>query len=179
MAPKNPADKGVLGHNPGGQEMKTKACNLCHSATRRRFIDFADGEAEPLRIRLKGLPLLVCEQGHRQFMRPQFAAELLRHLTEVDEPGLPAGQETGLFRRHYLCQNCDSELEIKPDHRQIFSIDIELENIDSFTVDLSMPVYRCSACAEEQLHSLREIRKLTAKALADAFLEVDIPPPPA
>lgn len=158
--------------------MNTTTCYRCHGATQLKIIAFADGEAEPLRIRLKDLPLLVCEQGHRQFLRPQFAAELLRLLTEEEEPGLPAGEEKGLFKKHYLCLDCGAELEAKPDHRHTFSIDIELEDIDRFIVDLSMPVYRCSACAKEQLHSLKETRKLTPKALADAFLEADIPPPP-
>ncbi len=51
-----------------------------------------------------------------------------------------------------------------------------MPEIDPIGVDLTMPVYRCSACGKEQLHSLKEIRKLTPEALAHAFQAADIPP---
>lgn len=80
--------------------------------------------------------------------------------------------------KKYLCESCGQALEPKPDHRHTFSINIKLENLDPFGVDLSMPVYKCSACGKEQLHSLKEVRKLTPAAMAHAFEAADIPPPP-
>jgi hypothetical protein len=41
-----------------------------------------------------------------------------------------------------------------------------------------MPVYKYTACGKEQLHSLKEIRKLTPTAMAHAFEAANIPPPP-
>jgi hypothetical protein len=41
-----------------------------------------------------------------------------------------------------------------------------------------MPVYKCSACGKEQMHSLKEVRKLTPAAMAHAFEDANIPPPP-
>ena len=158
--------------------MTSTSCNRCHAETEITVINAADGEAEPLRIRLKGLPLRTCPEGHRQFVRPQFAAELLSHLTEQDEPELPAGREKGLIMKKYLCESCGESLEPKPDHQHTFSIDIELEDLEPFGVDLTMPVYRCSACGKEQLHSLKEVRKLTPAAMAHAFEAAEIPPPP-
>jgi len=163
--------------------MTSTSCNRCHAETEITIINFADGEADSLRIRLKELPLRQCPEGHRQFVRPNFAIELLRHLTEEDEPELPAGKEKGLIMKKYLCESCGEALEPKPDHRHTFSIDIELDDIelddlDPFVVDLSMPVYKCSACAREQLHSLKEVRKLTPAAMAHAFEAANIPPPP-
>ena len=158
--------------------MKAISCSRCQGDTEVKIIGFADGEADPLRIRLKDFPLLTCEQGHRQFVRPEFPAELLEHLTQQDEPELPSGEEKGLFMKKYLCEDCGSELEAKPDHRHNFSLGIELDDLDAFEVDLSMPVYKCSSCGREQLHSLKEVRKLTPQALADAFKAAEIPPPP-
>jgi hypothetical protein len=158
--------------------MNAISCSQCHGDTELTIIGFADGEADPLRIRLKGLPLLACEKGHRQFVRPQFPAELLQHLTQQDEPALPSGEKKGFIIKHYLCEDCGAELEAEPDHLHTFSIGIELDDLDAFEVDLTMPVYKCTACAREQLHSLDEVRKLTPKALAQAFDAADIPPPP-
>ena len=158
--------------------MTSTSCNRCRAETEITIVNFADGEADPLRLRLKEFPLRACPEGHRQFVRPKFAVELLQHLTEEDEPGLPASEEKGLIMKKYLCESCGESLEPKPDHRHTFSIDIRLEDLDPFCVDLSMPVYKCSACGKEQLHSLKEVRKLTPAAMAHAFEAADIPPPP-
>ena len=158
--------------------MKPHSCDRCRGETELTVIDEVGGEADPLRITLINLPLLRCGQGHHQFVRPQFGAELLEHLTQEDEPDLPAGEEKGLFRKKYLCESCGAELEAQPDHRHTFSIEVPLDDVEPVGVELSMPVYRCSACAREQLHSLKEVRKLTPLALAGAFETADIPPPP-
>jgi DNA-directed RNA polymerase subunit RPC12/RpoP len=158
--------------------MRVNACNQCGGETELAVIGFADGNADPLRIRLNDLPLRRCEHGHRQFVRPQFPAELLQHLTRQDEPELPSGEIRGFIKKRYMCQICGEELPLEPDHRHIFSIEIELDGLAPFQVDLTMPVYRCRTCGREQMHSLEELRKLTPKALARAFDEADIPPPP-
>ncbi len=158
--------------------MASTACNQCRAETEVTIVNFADGEAEPLRLRLKEFPLRACAEGHRQFVRPEFAVELLQHLTEEDEPALPAGEEKGLIVKKYLCESCGESLEAKPDHRHTFSIEVKLDDLDPFGVDLTMPVYKCSACGKEQLHSLKEVRKLTPAAMAHAFEDANIPPPP-
>ena len=158
--------------------MTSTSCHRCHAETELTIVHFADGDADSLHIRLKELPLRTCPEGHRQFVRPDFAAELLHHLTEEDEPGLPAGEEKGLLMKKYLCESCHAALEPKPDHRHTFSIEIELDELETFGVDLTMPVYKCSACGKEQMHSLREVRRLTPAAMAHAFEDAKIPPPP-
>jgi DNA-directed RNA polymerase subunit RPC12/RpoP len=158
--------------------MTPRNCDRCHTETEPTTVDSVRGESDPLRIILHGLPLLKCPEGHSQFIRPEFGAELLEHLIQEDEPELPAGEVKGLILKKYLCESCGEELEPKPDHRHSFSIEVPLEEIDPIRVELSMPVYRCSSCGKEQLHSLREVRKLTPAALAEAFKNADIPPPP-
>ncbi|MDH5356820.1 MAG: hypothetical protein OEY09_20435 [Gammaproteobacteria bacterium] len=158
--------------------MQTKPCNRCRGDTELMTSDSVSGEAEPLRITLKNLPLLACQQGHHQFVRPGFGAELLMHLVHEDEPELPAGEEKGFFRKKYLCENCSQSLEPKPDHRHTFSIEVQLKDIEPIDLELSMPVYKCSSCGKEQLHSQKEVLKLTPQALAHVFEAADIPPPP-
>lgn len=158
--------------------MTTRNCERCHGETELTTVESVSGESDPLRITLQGLSLLHCAAGHRQFVRPQFGAELLEHLIQEDEPELPAGEEKGLILKKYLCESCGEALEPKPDHRHSFSIQVPLEAVEPVGVELSMPVYRCSVCGKEQLHSLKEVRKLTPTALAEAFKNAEIPPPP-
>ena len=146
-----------------------------HKAVGNRYDGYKDGlEQSGLEYRAE----LVAQGDNSLGSGESCAAELLQHLIEEDEPELPAGEEKGLILKKFMCDSCHAALEPKPDHKHTFSIEIELEEIDAFGVDLTMPVYKCSACGKEQLHSLREVRKLTPKAMAHAFQDANIPPPP-
>lgn len=154
---------------------KRRACATCHQPTAVERIDEARGEEKELVVTLRGMPVLVCGNGHRQFMTPDFPLLLLDHLTELDEPKLPAGAEKGFIVKHFLCADCGGELRSEPDHAHTFSFDVALPQIDAFAVDLTTPVYRCGRCGREQLHSLKALRKLTPAALAHAFKAAQIP----
>ncbi len=156
--------------------MRTKPCQQCQGETEVSIIDTGEGKADVLTVAIRNMPVATCNQGHRQFVDPSFAARLLDHLTREDEPGLPSGEEKGLFRKHYLCEDCGAELEAHADHRHTFAVDVELPSLDAFQVELTMPVYRCSGCGKDQIHCLGDIRKHTPAALAHAFQSADIPP---
>ncbi len=156
--------------------MTERACSRCREATETTVIDTAAGEAKPLAIAIRGLPVLACSKGHRQFVHREFPRLLLEHLLKEDETALPAGEERGMIFKHFNCSACGAELAPKPDHRHTFTVDISLQDLAPFKVELTMPVYRCSGCEKEQIHSLQEIRKHTPEALAHAFQAAEIPP---
>jgi hypothetical protein len=156
--------------------MSPGTCKLCGGETGLSTIESVAGESHDLTITLRNFPVLSCEQSHYRFIRPEFPAQLLHHLTNREEPELPTGEEKGLIMKRYLCESCGSELDAAPDHRHTFSIDVELEQLEPFHVELTMPVFRCRKCEREQLQSLKEIRKLTPDALTNAFKAADIPP---
>ncbi len=146
-----------------------RSCRTCHSETQPKPLDPIAGEEKALKVTVHGLTVLTCANGHQQFTRAELPLELLNHLVEEAEPTLPAGEETGLLFKHFLCQSCGQELQPKPDHRHSFSFAPSVPDQPGLRIDLTMPVYRCSACDKEQLHSLKEVRKLTPAALAHAF----------
>ncbi len=149
---------------------KPRSCRTCHTETGPRVLDSLTGEDKALKVTLLGLSVLSCANGHLQFTRAELPLELLTHLVDEAEPTLPAGEETGvLMFKHFLCQSCGRELQPKPDHRHSFSFAPRLADQPGLRVELTMPVYRCSACDREQLHSLKELRRLTPAALAHAF----------
>ncbi len=156
--------------------MNTRPCHQCDGETTVRTVDTDEGRAEALGLVIRELPIAVCGEGHRQFVRPAFPAELLDHLTKEDEPELPSGEEKGLIRKHYRCEDCHAELTPPEDHRHTFVVNVELDALDAFRVELTMPVYRCGGCGKLQVHSLKEMRKHTPAALAHAFQSADIPP---
>jgi hypothetical protein len=156
--------------------MPTRACTRCRSNTEPAVLDRATGEAEPLALSVRGMPVLSCAQGHRQFVYPDFPRQLVEHLLEEDEAKLPAGKEKGLLFKHFLCGECGSELSPQPDHRETFPFDVRVGDLGQFKVELTAPVYRCPKCSRQQLHSLKDIRSHTPQALARAFQAADIPP---
>ena len=152
----------------------TRPCHTCRAETTAQQIAHITGQEKDLALTLRGLPILTCASDHKQFVRASFALDLLNHLVEQDEPQLPAGEAKGLLFKHYHCKSCGQELQAKPDHRHTFTLDIALPDTSAFQIDLTSPVYKCSGCGHEQLHSLQEVRKLTPEALVHAFKSAGI-----
>lgn len=156
--------------------MATRICARCHTAMNPAVLDSAVGEAAPLTLRLSGMPVLSCSAGHRRFLRPQFARELIERLMAQDEARIPAGEEKGLLFKRYSC-SCGGELGKRADRQETYGFDLTLADCEPFRVELTAPVYRCPKCAREQVHSLKEVRGRMPQALAEAFRAAGIPPP--
>jgi DNA-directed RNA polymerase subunit RPC12/RpoP len=129
----------------------------------------ATGQEGAMRIALRRMPELFCTGAHRYFIHPEFPLWLMTHLRDEDEAKLPAGQAKGFIIKHYVCSQCGKDLEPKEDHRHAFQVRLAFRDTPEFEVEISMPVYKCTACAREQLHSLEEARKLTPAALVQTF----------
>ena len=156
--------------------MTERKCQRCRAETEMTVIDMAEGEAKPLAIAIRGMPVLACPRGHRQFMDREFPRRLLERLLKDDDAVPPAGRQTGMIFKHYKCADCGAELATSPDHRHTFEVDVSLEDLAPFRVELTMPVYRCPNCEKEQIHSRKEVMKQTPEALAQAFQAAEIPP---
>ncbi len=154
-----------------------KPCPLCEMPLILRRLTPFSGDEKPLRITLAGMPALACTAPHTYFVEPAFPMWLMNHLVEEDEAKLPAGEGKGLIVKHYLCADCGKPLEAKQDHRHSFRVPMSYKDYAGFEVEISMPVYKCGGCGKEQLHSLRELRKLTPAALVHAFKAAGIKPP--
>lgn len=156
--------------------MTFRSCVRCHGATRSSVLERAAGDAGPIALQVESLPILACDQGHRQFLHADFPRRLLEHLLDEDEGRLPAGKEQGLLIKHYHCGQCGARLNAQADHRQTFRFDVALDGSEAFRIALTAPVYRCPACSREQVHSLRDVRRRTPEALTRVFQAAGIPP---
>jgi hypothetical protein len=146
-----------------------RRCETCRGETTMKLAGPFTGDDRDLTLTLQGLPVLECANGHRQFVHPDFALQLLAHLTEEDEAKLPAASTKGVLFKHFLCTDCGTELQAKTDHAHTFSVDVALPAAPPFHIDLTMPVYHCTACGKDQLHSIKDVRTRTPRALMQAF----------
>jgi len=146
-----------------------RPCPTCKSETERHRIDTARGLEDPLAVTVHGLPVLRCGEGHVHFVAMDYPLKLVEHLMKEDEPELPAADRKGLLFRKSVCHDCGAALEAEADHRHTFEVSVVLDDDPPVGVELSMPVYRCSGCGKQQLHSLDELREHTPGALAKAF----------
>jgi DNA-directed RNA polymerase subunit RPC12/RpoP len=156
--------------------MATAICKRCRAQTEPARLETAAGKSDSIGITIHDMPVLACPNGHRQFVKQDFALKLVEHLVKEDEAGLPAGREKGLIFTHYHCGACGEELGKDAARRETFALEVSLPDYAPFRVEVTAPLYRCPKCSKEQLHSLEEVRKATPPALAEAFRAADIPP---
>ena len=147
----------------------SRRCPICKSDTAPARVVSTSGADSSLEVTVKGMPVLECTQGHRLFALADFPLLLLDHLLEQDEPRLPISQAKGMVFKHYSCSSCGGELVAQDNRSHTFHVDVELPELPTFGIDLTLPVSHCSRCGRDQLHSLKELRSHTPAALAHAF----------
>ncbi len=148
---------------------QNRPCPSCRGDTTLEKVQEATGREDPLAVTLRGLPVLRCGEGHVHFTAVDFPLKLLEHLVKEDEKELPHAQKKGIIFKHFHCEDCNEELQAKPDHRHVFEVEMKMPDVAPFIVDLSMPVYKCGGCGKQQIHNLDELKEHTPGALARAF----------
>ena len=151
------------------------ACRQCKAAMSVRPVDPVCGEEGALKVTLIQLPALVCPNTHRRFVRPEFPLTLLERVSGQDIDTLPEGKKSGLLFKSYQCGGCGAAIG-KEGRRETFDFDVVLGELPPFRVELETPLYKCSACAKEQLRTRDEIRKLLPAAMARAFKAANLRP---
>jgi hypothetical protein len=122
-----------------------------------------------MRIALRGLPVLACGVPHRHFAGREFPLWLLDALVDGEIPKIPAGETKGLLFRKHVCGGCGAQLALPGEERRTFSFSLAWKQTPAFTVDVTVPLYRCAGCGREQAGSREELAKLAPNALVHAF----------
>ena len=152
------------------------ACKQCKAPMSLHPVDPVCGEEGALKVTLIQLPALVCPNTHRRFVRPEFPLTLLERVSGTDLDTLPEGKKSGLLFKSYQCGGCSAMLEKEASRRETFDFDVMLEELPPFRVELEAPLYKCSACAREQLRTRDDLRKLLPAAMARAFKAANLRP---
>lgn len=150
-------------------------CRQCDTEMHPETIDTVKGQHGMLQVTMSGFPVMVCERGHRHFMIPDFPMKLMQRVANERHITLPAGNKKGLIFKKYLCGRCGEKLGT--DARAVpFGLEVGLEDFPIFRVEISVPVYTCSACGQEQLRDGNMVRELTAAAMAQGFQAAGLRP---
>lgn len=150
-------------------------CKRCDAPMRLQALDSVSGEDGILKVAIRGFPVLVCERGHRRFIARDFPVRLLHEVAAREKSVLPAGKKQGLLFRKYHCGKCGEQLAAVSQARP-FEFDVKLADAPQFRVALTVPVYKCPSCGQEQLRDHGEIEGLAPSALAQAFQAAELKP---
>jgi hypothetical protein len=154
-----------------------KPCPLCEAPLALRMLNEAMGDESPMRLTLRNLPVFACAAPHRYFVGQQFPIWLLNSLTDGDLAKVPAGAEKGLLFKKYACAECGAALPSSGGEPRTFSASLAWKQTPGFTVDVTVPVFRCAGCGREQARSATEVGKLLPAALVHAFKAAGIKAP--
>ncbi len=152
-------------------------CPLCNSALAAKTLADVSGDEAPMRLTVKGMPVLECETSHRYFLGQKFPIWLLNAVTDGELAKIPAGRQKGLVFHKYACGECGELLASAESEAKTFSAEFAWEKTPRFTVEISVPVYRCASCGRQQARSGDELAKLLPAALVHAFMAAGLKAP--
>lgn len=152
-------------------------CPLCNHPLGEKVLAEASGDEAPMRLTLKGLPVLECESGHRYFLGQKFPIWLLNEVTDGELSKIAAGKQKGLLFHSYACGGCGKPLPSAAGEAKTFSARFAWKETPAFAVEISMPQYRCESCGREQARAGEELAKLLPAALVHAFMAAGLKAP--
>jgi len=98
-----------------------------------------------------GLPVQICENGHRHFAHSNMALQQLVRLTEEHAASVPNCRESGLLFKRSTCTDCGARLARAEVQSQTFHVQVDPTETAAFRIDVTSPVYRCRRCGKEHL----------------------------
>ncbi len=152
----------------------TILCRQCNTPVQRQSIDALSGEEGVVRIKVTGLPVLVCERGHRRFISADFPLKLLEQVAGV-KIDLPVARKQGLLFKKLHCSQCDVLLGADKASRTFQSSATVGDATLAFELEVQVEV--CTACKHEQLREEGLVEGSLSAALAHAFQGAEIRPP--
>jgi hypothetical protein len=73
-----------------------------------------------------------------------------------------------IFKTH-LCGGCGKDLAPKPERRQAFPYELKYEDLAPFKLQIEMPLYKCTACGKEQIHSTKDLHGHATQAMVGIY----------
>jgi predicted RNA-binding Zn-ribbon protein involved in translation (DUF1610 family) len=158
-------------------KVNTMRCKLCHREMALRSLEPMAGEEHGVRMRIEGMPVMQCAEGHKRFVAPEFAVKMMEALLADDKlvPIGPAAQK-GLLRKRYCCPQCGQELAGNGDARVEARRVLELKGLEAFGVQVELPKYRCASCGRESVPPEKAVVDDLMKASVNAFRSAEVEP---
>ena len=151
-------------------------CSKCQGAMSEKLLDPFEGEEAGLKLTIRSMPAVVCDQGHKRFVYPEFAALLMDFMMEPENfKFIPGAVKKGLFKKRFHCPGCDKELPESPTGSQTREVPVEIRKAEPFKVQFDVPVFKCGGCGKESIRT-EETAQLAFKAIGHAYRATDIHP---
>ena len=144
--------------------LKIPRCARCSGDCELKTLPSVDGEDGPLKLTLLQLPVFVCAKNHQAPVHRDFMIWLI-HEIRAREAQIAAGKEEGMIFKKHLCGSCGKELAAKSERRQSFPYELGYEDLTPFTLQIEMPLYKCTGCGKEQIRSAKELHTRVPAAM--------------
>ena len=152
-----------------------KPCKACGSEVKVSALDSFRGEEGSVAVRVDGMPALVCAQGHKRFLYPEFVARLIDLVADAEQVApQPPALKRGLLRKRHHCSACDAELPAAASGNVERELEASFRNADSFKAMVRIALHKCAGCGREQVLSNDEVSEQALKALTHGFRAADI-----
>jgi len=145
--------------------LKVPRCARCSGERTLKTLPSVSAEDGPLKLTLLEMPVLACPKDHKAPVHQDFMLWLIQQMRER-EGEIAAGKEEGMLFKKHLCGACGKALAGKPERRQTFPYELKYEDFAPFTIQIDMPLYKCTACGKEQIRSTRELHGKVPAAVA-------------
>jgi hypothetical protein len=154
-----------------------RTCTQCDGRMKLTLLVPIEGEEHGLHMKIEGLPVLQCANGHTRFVAPTFPSKFLDELIAGPRlVPLDAAQTKGLLRRRYACPACGETLNTHEAGRVDADRSLEFEGLSRFGVHVALPSYRCAACGHECVEPRDTLVSDLMQASAHAFRAAHITP---
>lgn len=158
-------------------QINTMRCTQCKGEMSPATLEALSGEELGVRMRIEGMPAMLCAQGHKRFVAPEFAVRMMETFV-AGEPlaSLEAAAEKGLLRKRLHCPGCGAELVQPSGERVAAKRRIELKGLAPFAIQAEIPMYRCAGCGKESLPPAKAVNEGLMKASVAAFRAAAVAP---
>lgn len=136
--------------------LKIPHCARCSGACELQTLPSVSAEDGPLKLALLDLPVFACAKDHKAPVHGDFMIWLIQQIRER-ETQIAAGREEGMIFKKHLCGACGKDLAPKPERRQAYPYELKYEELAPFTLQIEMPLYKCTGCGKEQVRSTKEL----------------------
>jgi hypothetical protein len=157
--------------------MTAPVCRQCSADLTNFKLGRVEGDEGGIHVAIEGLPAVECTNSHKRFPSPEFPLEFIqRTLQSSALDGVIPAAEKGLFRKRLHCPSCGKQLPDEATRNNEGRAQIELPEVDPVTVELAVPLFRCSGCGKEASLAKSSVERGVMQAVANAFRSADIPP---
>lgn len=153
----------------------SKPCKACGAEVKLGLLDMFSGTEGPVTVSVNAMPARICTNGHKRFVYPEFVAQLMDLTADAAMATPPSvAVKHGLFKKHYHCGSCDTELPTAPTGKSERELEVRFEKAAPFKLLVQVDLHRCPQCDLEQVLSSELAGASAFKAIAHGFHEADI-----